>query len=53
MQSLPRVDVKAVRKQALQQTEAEFIAAKTTEQRHYARLALIRARRAIASEDRR
>lgn len=50
MDSPLKVDVKAVRKEALRQAEKEFAAAKTTEQRHYARLALARARRAVGSQ---
>jgi len=46
MSSLTKVDVKAVRKAAVERALKEFKAAKTTEEKHYARLALARARRA-------
>ena len=46
MSSLLRVDVKAVRKEAVRVAEKQFKAARTTQQRHDARAVLKRARRA-------
>lgn len=44
--NVERLDVKKLREEAVVQARQEFKAAKTTKERHYARLVLARARRA-------
>ena len=47
---MERLDIKRLREEAVTQARAEFKAAKTTSERHYARLALQKALRAKGQE---
>jgi hypothetical protein len=47
MDSPLRVDARAYRTEALRQAEKRLADARTTEEKHYARLALARAKRAV------
>ena len=46
-----KVDVQVVQKEAVREVERRFAQAQTTKDKHYARLALQRARRALGRSD--
>lgn len=48
MDSPLAVNAEAVRREALQRAQAELARAQSTEKKHYARLALARAKRAVS-----